>query len=123
MAHGKNIYIREAAYSEGSSATDAILLHELTHVLQYQRGMKFHGEEEVKAGEREADRNETLLERAEDPYYYAQIGDEVFYLNKRIEKEAIDYAVELLKDWLGKEVAQGNIGAVSSVLERLERRV
>jgi hypothetical protein len=96
MTRGNDIYIRDESYLEGTQLTDIILIHELTHVLQMKK-KKIREKEEIAEAEKAAEQNEKLVQHDEDPFFYAEIGGKTFYLNKKIQKEAVYYAVEELK--------------------------
>ncbi len=123
MARGNDVYIREEAYQEGSTLTDAIMLHELTHVLQAQEDRRIMSYEERETAEIAAARNEALASPVENGYYYAKIGDHLCYMNDRIAEEAIRYATELMKEEVKKATAEGDAEQLIRIARALRSRV
>ncbi len=119
-AWGTDVYIREEAYQEGTTATDAIILHELTHVLQSQENKRIQSREERLEAEIEAERNEALAAPVENGYYYAKIGDHLVYINDKIAKAAIEYATKLMKERVNQAVRDGDIALLAKI-ERVVR--
>ncbi len=122
-AHGNDIYIREEAYQEGSTGTDAIMLHELTHVMQSQGNKQIQTHEELNNAEEEAERNEILAAPIENAYYYARIDGHLVYLNDKIAKASIQYAVKFLKERLRYAAEERDIALLSKIDCALRRSV
>ena len=122
-ARGSDVYIREEAYNEGTTLTDAILLHELTHVIQRENNTRLTSKDEVADAERTAEYNEKFAEYDSNPCYYAKIGGRLFYLNKSVEKEALTHAMNYLRIRIEEESNSGNIDLLSALSEKLEQSV
>ena len=122
-ARGTDVYVREEAYNEGTTLTDAILLHELTHVIQRENNTRLTSRDEIADAESTAEYNEKLAEYNDNPCYYAKIGDRLFYLNKDVEKQAIVHAIGYLRGKIEEEKTAGNVALLSALTEKLERSV
>ena len=122
-ARGTDVYVREEAYNEGTTLTDAILLHELTHVIQRENNTRLTSRDEIADAESTAEYNEKLAEYNDNPCYYAKIGGRLFYLNKDVEKQALAYAIQYLRRKIDEEKTAGNVALLSALTRKLERSV
>ncbi len=123
LATNRDIYIREEAYQEGTAETDAILLHEFTHILQMERRERLSSSEERAEAEKEAEQSERLAYPERKNYYYAEIGGELFCMNKQSEKEAIEYAVKLVQEMIDEAVAKGDIELLVKIQQALRSEI
>jgi hypothetical protein len=120
---GDDIFIREEAYNEGFSATDAILLHELTHIKQYQNRVRLTSNEEIKAAEKEAERSENLAYPLNNPNYYVECNGGLFYINKAIENEAVNHAIKLLCETIEDAIQKEDIKTLTAIQMELEGQI
>jgi hypothetical protein len=123
LTRGRDIYIREEEYNEGFEATDAILLHELMHVVQYENKIKLTTKEEIAEAEKGAERAENLAYHAANSKYYARIGDDMFYLDRKTENKAIDHAISLLERTVKDAVMREDIQLLVAIQVELERTI
>jgi hypothetical protein len=120
LTKGTDIYIREEAYVEGTTLTDAILIHELTHVKQFQNNVRLSTKDEVEAAEKEAEAAESSAE-AVDGSYYIELEGEMYYVNKEIAAEAIEYALQLLYRSLREAIRREDIRLLQNIQTALQR--
>jgi hypothetical protein len=122
VTQGTDIYIREDFYTEGFEFTEAVLLHEFTHVVQHQRSDPINTIEDVQDAEKEAMANEQMAEQSNDSYFYANIGGKCFYMNKKIMKQSVEYAIEQLKRKMGILIDSKKLEELLKIMRRLENR-
>jgi hypothetical protein len=120
LATNRDIYIREEAYQEGSAETDAILLHEMTHILQMERHEQLHTQAEIAEAEYEANQAELLAYPLYKNYYYAEIEGKLFCMNKQSEKQAVDYAVTLTNEMIQEAVSKNDVKLLAKIQHTLE---
>jgi len=121
LASDNDIYIKEEVYNPGSTLTDMILLHELTHVLQYQRKDRLNTKEEIALAEDEAEKAERLIFPDSAPCYYAEINGKLFYVNKQIKRQAIAYAIDLLQQAVNEAAAREDLRLLCAIQRKLDR--
>jgi len=119
LASDKDIYIRDDSYNIGSIITDMILLHELTHVIQYQRKDKLGSKEEIAVAEEEAKNAEQLM--FPDSCYYVEINGKKFLINNEIRQKAIEYAIGLLNKSVELATIMEDLPLLCAIQQKLER--
>ena len=105
LTEGKNVYIREEAYKEGSIETDKILLHEMMHVLQNKNNVKINSIDEREKAEAEAEQAEADVYGdiwAEPVEIIEYKGIEIRITQKQ-RKEIIDKAVRKILQWVDEQ--------------------
>jgi hypothetical protein len=124
MTRGNDIYIRDEAYNEGFQFTDAVMMHELTHVTQIKDNKRIVYHEDIEEAEKEALVNERIVEGYnDDDGYYIDIGGKVFYINNKIAREAVRYAVSGLEGHLKRLVQTENLNELLKICGMLESRI
>jgi hypothetical protein len=120
LTQGNDIIIREEMLNPGFAETDAILLHELVHVKQYNENIKLISNEDREKAEREAEQAEKFVYPNNNTNYYAEIDGELFYMNQKILIEALDFASCLLKKYLNELIEKEDIKMLCGIIEELE---
>jgi len=119
LASDNDIYIRDDSFKIGSTVTDMLLLHELTHVIQYRRKDKLGSKEEIAIAEEEAKKAEQLI--FSDPCYYVEINGKMFLINNEIKRKAIEHAISLLNKSVELAIIMEDLPLMCAIQEKLKR--
>lgn len=106
LTDGKNIFIREESYKEGSQETEKILLHEMLHVLQYKNYLKINSIDDKNNAEAEVLHAEKELypdDMFAEPYEIFEINGKKIRLTQRQKKKFISDTVDTIEKWVKEQ--------------------
>jgi len=105
ITEGKNVFIREDAYKEGSTETDKILLHEMVHVLQNKNNIKIKSIDEKNKAEAEAEQAERDVygDVWSEPIEIIEMDGKTYRLTEKQKKIIILKTVDGLMKWLEEQ--------------------
>jgi len=105
LTEGKNVFIKEDAYKEGSLETDKILLHEMVHVLQNKNNVKIKSIDEKNKAEAEAEQAERDVygDIWSEPIEIIEMDGKTYKLTEKQKKTIIHKTVDGIIEWIEKE--------------------
>ncbi len=106
LTDGKNVYIREEAYKEGSQETERILLHEMLHVLQYKNNLKINSIDDRNNAEAEVLQTENKIypnDMFTEPYEIFEVYGKTIRFTQRQKKKFISNIVDNAEKWVKEQ--------------------